>query len=86
MADNFVANAGSGGSTFAADDISSVFYPRVKISHGADGSATDSSTASPLPVQVIGQAANGCSIFRSIDIDEGMARTEAWLREHGLVG
>ena len=70
MADNFVANAGSGGSTFAADDISSVLYPRVKLSHGADGSATDSSTASPLPVQVIGQAANGCSIFRSLDLDE----------------
>lgn len=70
MADNFVANAGSGGSTFAADDISSVLYPRVKIGHGADGSATDVSTASPMPVQVIGQNANGCSIFRSLDLDE----------------
>lgn len=70
MADNFVANAGSGGSTFAADDISSVLHPRVKVEHGADGSATDVSTASPMPVQLIGQAANGCSIFRSIDIDE----------------
>lgn len=27
--------------TLAADDISSVFYPRVKVSVGADGSATD---------------------------------------------
>lgn len=27
--------------TMAADDISSVFYPRVKVSVGADGSATD---------------------------------------------
>lgn len=51
MADNFVANSGSGGSTFAADDISSVFYPRVKISWGADGSATDASVAAPMPVQ-----------------------------------
>lgn len=30
MADNFVANAGSGGSTFAADEVSAVLYPRVK--------------------------------------------------------
>jgi hypothetical protein len=50
MADNFVANAGSGGSTFAADDIGSVFYPRVKVSHGADGSAVDQSLAAPAPV------------------------------------
>lgn len=41
MADNFVANAGSGGSTFASDDVSSVQYPRVKISVGPDGSAQD---------------------------------------------
>jgi hypothetical protein len=51
MADNFVANSGSGGSTFASDDISSVHYPRVKVSWGADGSATDASVAAPLPVQ-----------------------------------
>ena len=51
MADNFVANAGSGGSTFASDDISSVQYPRVKPSWGADGFATDASVAAPLPVQ-----------------------------------
>lgn len=51
MADNFVTNAGSGGSTFASDDISSVHYPRVKPSWGADGAATDASVAAPLPVQ-----------------------------------
>lgn len=70
MADNFTANAGSGGSTFASDDIGGVQYPRVKISHGADGSATDTSTAAPMPVQVMPVATNGCSIFRSIDLDE----------------
>jgi hypothetical protein len=51
VADNFVANAGSGGATFASDDISSVQYPRVKPSWGADGSATDTSVAAPMPVQ-----------------------------------
>lgn len=52
MADNFVANAGSGGSTFAADDISSVLYSRIKLVHGADGvNDGDASRTNPLPVQ-----------------------------------
>jgi hypothetical protein len=77
LADNFTANAGSGGSTFASDDIGGVQYPRVKIGHGADGSATDVSTASPMPVQVIGQASSGCSIHRSIDLDESEEEVKA---------
>lgn len=52
MADNYVVNANTTtGSTFASDDISSVQYPRVKPSWGADGSATDASVAAPLPTQ-----------------------------------
>jgi hypothetical protein len=53
MADTFVANPGSGGNTFASDDIGSVHYPRHKIAWGADGSATDASVAAPLPVQSV---------------------------------
>ena len=41
MADDVVLNAGSGGDTVAADDIGGVKYQRVKLSLGADGSATD---------------------------------------------
>lgn len=44
MADNFVANAGSGGSTFAADDVGSVLYTRVKRSFGGDGVVADNGT------------------------------------------
>lgn len=51
MADNFVANAGSGGSTFAADDISGVLYPRAKTGWGADNSYQDVSLTAGLPVQ-----------------------------------
>jgi hypothetical protein len=40
MADNIAVTAGSG-TTVAADDISSVFYQRVKLSLGADGTAVD---------------------------------------------
>lgn len=51
MADNYVANAGSGGNTFASDEIGAVHYPRVKLVHGADGvNAGDVASANALPV------------------------------------
>lgn len=51
MADNFEANAGSGGSTFGADDIGGVLYPRSKIIVGANGvNDGDVSSANPLPI------------------------------------
>lgn len=75
MADNFVSNPGSGGSTFAADDIGSVLYLRTKPSHGADGSATDTSHAAPLPVAAVHSTAkldNGgtqCTpVFASVSV------------------
>jgi hypothetical protein len=37
MTDNFVANPGSGGDTFAADDVGGVKYPASKIDAGGDG-------------------------------------------------
>ena len=37
MADNFVANAGTGGDTFRADDVSGVKIPYSKIDLGGDG-------------------------------------------------
>lgn len=50
MADNFTANAGSGGDTFAADDIGGVKYPRSKAGFGADGAYVDVSASNPMPV------------------------------------
>jgi len=50
MADDVELNAGSGGDTIAADEIGGKKHQRVKVQHGADGSATDVSAASPLPV------------------------------------
>ena len=35
MADNFVANAGAGGKTFATDDVAGVDYPILKVALGA---------------------------------------------------
>jgi len=55
MADNVGYTPGTG-ATIAADDLSGVLYQRVKISEGADGSATDVSAANPMPVSVPGAA------------------------------
>lgn len=53
MADNIVLNAGTGGDTVGADDISGVKFPRVKMIHGADGAnAGDVAVANPLPVKL----------------------------------
>ncbi|MBA3841052.1 MAG: hypothetical protein H0X39_00255 [Actinobacteria bacterium] len=53
MADNVViptTGTGDATPTIAADDIAGVKHQRVKISVGADGSATDLSSANPMPV------------------------------------
>lgn len=54
MSDNTTLNkiAGLPGDTIATDDISGVKHQRVKVQHGADGSATDVSSAAPLPVDI----------------------------------
>lgn len=54
MADNVTANAGTGGATFATDDIAGVAYPRAKVGWGADGTFNDADIASgkALPVQL----------------------------------
>jgi hypothetical protein len=50
LADNLTLNEGTGGATLSTDDVGGVHVQRVKIQTGADGSATDVSTAAPLPV------------------------------------
>ena len=51
MADNVTANSGSGGATFATDEISGVHYPRNKLVLGADGANDgDVCKANPLPI------------------------------------
>jgi hypothetical protein len=52
MADNTTLNTGTGGDVIASDDIGGVKHQRVKVEYGADGSATDVSTATPLPVML----------------------------------
>jgi hypothetical protein len=52
VADNFAVTAGTG-TTIAADDISSVYYQRIKVGIGADGAAVDWSDAAPAPVKTV---------------------------------
>lgn len=49
MSDNFIANSGSGGSTFRAEDVGSgILATVVKVHNGYEGSAQDGWTASRL--------------------------------------
>lgn len=52
MADNPRVVTASGTIAIAANDISSVFYQRWKLTHGGAGTAIDTSSAAPLPVTV----------------------------------
>ena len=56
MADNFTTNPGTGGQTFASDDIAGVQYPISKIAFGAPDSVTQVSLVNPLPVAFTSQA------------------------------
>jgi hypothetical protein len=55
MADDVTLNTGSvspaAGTIIAADEIAGVKHQRIKVQHGENGSATDVSAASPLPVE-----------------------------------
>lgn len=50
MADNANLTAGDGTLVVATDKIGGVDYQRVKVTWGADGTATDASAVAPLPV------------------------------------
>jgi len=50
VADNVVANAGSGGATFATDDVGGVHYPVSKLAFGALDTATLVTPSVGLPV------------------------------------
>ena len=63
MPDNVGYTPGSG-ATVAADEISGVLFQRVKVAHGADGSAVDTSAANPLPVDVNGELVEAVEALR----------------------
>ena len=66
MSDNFTANSGSGGDTFAADDVGGVKHTRVKCEWGADGAVNDTSATAPFPVQLIASTTSGCTLHSAV--------------------
>lgn len=70
MADNIDVTPGTG-KTIAADDLAGVLYQRVKISQGADGSATDVSSAAPLNVTLANTGANTNKLLVTPDLPTG---------------
>jgi hypothetical protein len=64
-----VLNAGSGGDTYASDDITGVKFQRVKVVHGADGvNAGDVATGNPLPTVQTGALPAGTNNIGDVDV------------------
>jgi hypothetical protein len=63
MADNVNITPGSG-ATVAADDVGGALYQRIKVAHGADGSATDTSVSDPLPIAAYGELIEAIEAMR----------------------
>lgn len=70
MADNLIANAGSGGATFATDDIAGVHHPRTKVEWGPDGTVNevDDASGKRLPVKVAEAIPAGTNNIGDVDV------------------
>jgi hypothetical protein len=77
MADNVAYTPGAG-ATIAADDIGGVLYQRVKVTHGVDGVAHETSDSNPYPVKVMGELVEAIEAMRlaiqSLNRTVGMAQ------------
>jgi hypothetical protein len=63
MADNVAYTPGSG-ATIAADDIGGVLYQRVKVTHGVDGVAHETSDSNPYPIKAMGELIEAIEAMR----------------------
>jgi hypothetical protein len=63
MADNIGYTPGTG-ATIAADDIGGVLYQRVKMIHGADGIAHETSNGNPMPTEEKGELLEAIEALR----------------------
>lgn len=83
MADNVQLNLGAGGVIAAADDVGGFLWQRVKVGHGADGSATDVSLTSPLPTRATGATTTtanvGANAANVTVLAANANRLRAWL-------
>ena len=63
MSDNIGYTPGTG-ATIAADNVGGVLHQRVKLTHGADGTATDATEANPLPIAAYGELVEAIEALR----------------------
>jgi hypothetical protein len=63
MADNVAYTPGAG-ATIAADDIGGVLYQRVKVTHGVDGVAHETSDSNPYPIKAVGELIEAIEAMR----------------------
>lgn len=63
MPDDIQITPGSG-APVATDEIGGRHFQRVKITHGADGTATDTSAANPFPVEASGEMLDAIEALR----------------------
>jgi hypothetical protein len=77
MADNVAYTPGAG-ATIAADDIGGVLYQRVKVTHGVDGVAHETSDSNPYPIKAMGELIEAIEAMRmaiqSLNRTVGMAQ------------
>lgn len=83
MADNTQLNENSTpGDIIATDDIGGVKHQRVKVQYGPDGSATDVTATTPLPVTVTN---NDTSPIEIVIVDEAVPTTSQPVDGYGEV-
>ena len=77
MADNVGYTEGAGIS-IAADEVAGAMYQRVKVSHGIDGVAHETSDSNPYPIKVMGELIEAIEAMRmaiqSLNRTIGMAQ------------
>lgn len=74
MADDIGYTPGTG-AQIAADDVGGVLFQRIKVTFGADGAATDVSTAAPLPVALPAAEADALAALAGATYLEDSAST-----------
>lgn len=77
MADNVTANPGSGGPQFATNEIGGVHWPRMKVTFGTAGVATDVHTGNPLPVGIIGTVPVSGTLAVNVGLTDAQLRASA---------
>jgi hypothetical protein len=76
MPDNVIANPGSGGATFATDDIGGVQFPRTKLALGGDGVYEgDVGSTLPLPVSLASVPSHPVTNAGTFAVQAGQAGT-----------